>query len=62
MLMRMHRRGNAEPIEFGTFDNLNSMNGKGNSTEGVNYLFDSLMDRSLDEPRVMYPYLLKGQL
>ena len=22
----------------GTFDNLNSMNGKGNATEGVNYL------------------------
>ena len=42
---------------FGTFDNLNSMNGKGSSTEGVNYLFDSLMDRSLDEARVMYPLL-----
>ncbi len=42
---------------LGTFDNLNSMNGKGSSTEGVNYLFDSLMDRSLDEPRVMYPLL-----
>ena len=42
---------------LGTFDNLNSMNGKGSATEGVNYLFDSLMDRSLDEPRVMYPLL-----
>lgn len=42
---------------LGSFDNLNSMNGKGSSTEGVNYLFDSLMDRSLDEPRVMYPLL-----
>lgn len=42
---------------LGTFDNLNSMNGKGSSTEGVNYLFDTLMDRSLDEPRVMYPLL-----
>lgn len=42
---------------LGTFDNLNSMNGKGSSTEGVNYLFDSLMDRALDEPRVMYPLL-----
>jgi microcin C transport system substrate-binding protein len=31
----------------GTFDNLNSMNGKGSSTEGVNYLFDSLMDLRL---------------
>lgn len=42
---------------LGTFDNLNSMNGKGSATEGVNYLFDTLMDRSLDEPRVMYPLL-----
>ncbi|WPO66400.1 extracellular solute-binding protein [Acinetobacter haemolyticus] len=41
----------------GTFDNLNSMNGKGSSTDGVNYLFDTLMDSSLDEPNVMYPLL-----
>lgn len=41
----------------GTFDNLNSMNGKGSAAEGVNYLFDSLMDSSLDEPGVMYPLL-----
>ncbi|WP_445117087.1 extracellular solute-binding protein [Acinetobacter sp. WZC-1] len=41
----------------GTFDNLNSLNGKGSATEGVNYLFDSLMDSSLDEPTVMYPLL-----
>ncbi|TXJ03452.1 MAG: ABC transporter substrate-binding protein [Acinetobacter sp.] len=42
---------------LGTFDNLNSMNGKGSSTDGINYLFDSLMARSLDEPRVAYPLL-----
>ncbi|MGE8559725.1 MAG: extracellular solute-binding protein [Acinetobacter sp.] len=41
----------------GTFDNLNSMNGKGSSTEGVEHLFDSLMSSSLDEPGVMYPLL-----
>lgn len=41
----------------GTFDNLNSMNGKGSATDGVNYLFDSLMTSSLDEPGVMYPLL-----
>ncbi|OAL81392.1 peptide transporter [Acinetobacter sp. SFB] len=41
----------------GTFDNLNSMNGKGSSTEGVDRLFDSLMSSSLDEPGVMYPLL-----
>ena len=41
----------------GTFDNLNSMNGKGSETDGVNYLFDSLMSSSLDEPGVMYPLL-----
>lgn len=49
--------GTLSQSSLGTFDNLNSMNGKGSSTEGVNYLFDSLMDRSLDEPRVMYPLL-----
>lgn len=41
----------------GTFDNLNSMNGKGNATEGVNYLFDTLMTQSLDEVGVLYPLL-----
>lgn len=41
----------------GTFDNLNSMNGKGSAADGVNYLFDTLMDSSLDEPSVMYPLL-----
>lgn len=41
----------------GTFDNLNSMNGKGSSVEGSNYLFDTLMDNSLDEPSVLYPLL-----
>ncbi|WP_373429821.1 extracellular solute-binding protein [Acinetobacter gerneri] len=41
----------------GTFDNLNSMNGKGRYAEGVDYLFDTLMDSSLDEPNVMYPLL-----
>ncbi len=43
----------------GTFDNLNSMNGKGSSTDGINYVFDSLMSSSLDEPGVMYPLLAK---
>lgn len=41
----------------GTFDNLNSMNGKGSAVEGSNYLFDTLMDNSLNEPSVMYPLL-----
>ena len=41
----------------GTFDNLNSMNGKGTSVEGTNYLFDKLMASSLDEPSVLYPLL-----
>ncbi len=43
----------------GTFDNLNSMNGKGSSTDGINFIFDSLMSPSLDEPAVMYPLLAK---
>lgn len=41
----------------GTFDTLNQFNGKGTSAQGVNYLFDSLMDSSLDESGVMYPLL-----
>ncbi len=41
----------------GTFDNLNSMNGKGSSVDGINFLFDSLMSSSLDEPGVLYPLL-----
>ena len=41
----------------GTFDNLNDMNGKGSSTDGVSFIFDSLMSSSLDEPGVMYPLL-----
>lgn len=41
----------------GTFDNLNAMNGKGTAADGVEYLFDTLMVSSLDEPGVMYPLL-----
>ena len=41
----------------GSFDNLNSMNGKGNVTEGINYIFDSLLSKSLDESGVYYPLL-----
>jgi len=43
----------------GTFDNLNAMNGKGTAADGVEYLFDTLMVSSLDEPGVMYPLLAK---
>lgn len=42
---------------IGTFDNLNSMNGRGSSTQGINYVFDSLMESSLDESGVLYPLL-----
>ena len=41
----------------GTFDNLNSMNGKGTEVDGVSNLFDTLMGSSLDEPSVLYPLL-----
>ena len=44
----------------GTFDNLNSMNGKGTAAEGVNLLFDTLMASSLDEAGVMYPLLAQS--
>ncbi|ALH95787.1 extracellular solute-binding protein [Acinetobacter equi] len=43
--------------ESGTFDNLNTMNGKGTPTSGNKYLYDTLMTKSLDEPAVMYPLL-----
>ena len=43
--------------EDGHFDNLNSMNGKGNANAGNAYLFDSLMTKSLDEVGVYYPLL-----
>lgn len=49
--------GNLIRASNGTFDNLNGMNGKGSSTDGVDLLFDSLMSSSLDEPGVMYPLL-----
>jgi microcin C transport system substrate-binding protein len=45
---------------LGSFDNLNSMNGQGNAAEGVQYLYDSLMKRSLDQPAVAYPLLAQS--
>ena len=44
----------------GTFDNFNSVNGKGTAADGLQYLYDSLMSSSLDEPGVMYPLLAKS--
>lgn len=41
----------------GSFDNLNSMNGKGNAALGIHYVFDSLLSKSLDEAGVYYPLL-----
>lgn len=49
--------GHLVRAEIATFDNLNSMNGKGSFAEGVDKVFDSLMSRSLNEPDVMYPLL-----
>ncbi|MDO4224104.1 MAG: extracellular solute-binding protein, partial [Acinetobacter sp.] len=43
-----------------TFDTLNQFNGKGTAASGLNYLFDSLMDSSLDETGVMYPLLAES--
>jgi ABC-type oligopeptide transport system substrate-binding subunit len=44
----------------GTFDNFNSMNGKGSSADGVQYLYDGLMKNSLDEAGVAYPLLAQS--
>lgn len=41
----------------GTFDNFNSMNGKGTAADGVQYLYDGLMASSLNESGVLYPLL-----
>lgn len=41
----------------GSFDNLNSMNGQGNAVLGINYVFDSLLSKSLDQAGVFYPLL-----
>lgn len=40
-----------------TFDNFNTLNGKGTPAEGVGMLYDTLMSASLDEPTVRYPLL-----
>jgi microcin C transport system substrate-binding protein len=40
-----------------TFDNFNTLNGKGTAAEGVELVFDTLMSASLDEPDVRYPLL-----
>lgn len=40
-----------------TFDNFNTLNGKGTPAEGLGLLYDTLMAASLDEPGVRYPLL-----
>lgn len=40
-----------------TFDNFNTLNGKGTPAEGVGLMYDSLMASSLNEPGVRYPLL-----
>ncbi len=42
---------------IGTFDNFQTLNGKGTAVDGAGYLYDSLMQRSLNEPAVNYPLL-----
>lgn len=54
---RAPKGGYISRSDNGTFDNLNSMNGKGAWVEGTDYLFDSLMSKSYDEPNVFYPLL-----
>nr|WP_174507597.1 extracellular solute-binding protein [Acinetobacter sp. Marseille-Q1620] len=41
----------------GSFDNLNSDNGKGTAASGSGYVFDTLMTGSFDESAVLYPLL-----
>lgn len=41
----------------GTFDNFQTLNGKGTDAEGVGNLYDTLMKRSLSEAAVNYPLL-----
>lgn len=42
---------------IGTFDNFQTLNGKGSSADGVGYLYDTLMTRSLNETAISYPLL-----
>lgn len=41
----------------GTFDNFQTLNGKGTAADGTAYLYDTLMRRSLNEAAVNYPLL-----
>ena len=40
-----------------TFDNFNTLNGKGTPAEGLGLVYDTLMSPSLDEPGIRYPLL-----
>lgn len=42
---------------IGTFDNFQTLNGKGTAADGVQYLYDTLMTRSLNETAISYPLL-----
>lgn len=45
---------------LGTFDNLNSMNGQGTAGEGVQHLYDSLMQSNRNEIGILYPLLAES--
>lgn len=45
---------------LGTFDNLNSMNGQGTAGEGIQHLYDSLMQSNRNEIGIMYPLLAES--
>jgi microcin C transport system substrate-binding protein len=46
--------GNLRQAALGTFDSLNPFIAKGNAASGLGLLFDTLMERSLDEPFTLY--------
>lgn len=51
--------GDAKMGSPGTFDSLNSFIMKGVKAPGLNYLYDSLMTSSLDEPQSYYPLVAR---
>lgn len=44
----------------GTFDTLNPFTLKGKAPQGLNLVYDRLMDRSQDEPFTLYPLIAQG--
>ncbi len=54
------KHGHVRLASSGTFNSLNPFILKGIAPAGIDYLYDSLMENSLDEPSSMYPLVAKA--